>query len=228
MNMKLYSLNACDCVYCLESPECSNGIGNHADAIKYRLSTEPPVSVNPYLSCLLPQITDACRSKTGINTLRLRRNRRHFSDAIFKCIVLNANVLNSIKISLKFIPKSPINNIPALVQIMAWRRPGDKPLSVPMMVSLWRIYASLGLNELSAQKWNRKQANQMARQKSVQCPHRPKKPRKGGHRRRYYKNKYNRIEASVIFSINMKELFLLVITLKRRRNSYDWFQKKIS
>ena len=30
----------------------------------------------------------------------------------------------------------PINNIPALVQIMAWRRPGDKPLSEPMMVRL--------------------------------------------------------------------------------------------
>ena len=29
-----------------------------------------------------------------------------------------------------------INNIPALVQIMAWRRPGDKPLSEPMMFSL--------------------------------------------------------------------------------------------
>ena len=66
---------------------------------------------------------------------RLRRNRRHFAD-IFKCIFLNENVLNSIKISLKFIPKGPINNIPALVQIMAWRRPGNKPLSEPMMVSL--------------------------------------------------------------------------------------------
>ena len=30
----------------------------------------------------------------------------------------------------------PINNISALVQIMAWHRPGDKPLSEPMMVSL--------------------------------------------------------------------------------------------
>ena len=29
-----------------------------------------------------------------------------------------------------------INNIPALVQIMAWRRIGDKPLSEPMMVNL--------------------------------------------------------------------------------------------
>ena len=30
----------------------------------------------------------------------------------------------------------PINNISALVQIMAWRRPGDELLSEPMMVSL--------------------------------------------------------------------------------------------
>ena len=42
----------------------------------------------------------------------------------------------SIKISLKFVPKGPINNIPALVQIMAWRRPGDKPLSEAVMVRL--------------------------------------------------------------------------------------------
>ena len=35
---------------------------------------------------------------------------------------------------LKFVPKGPINNNPALVQIMAWRRLGDKPLSEPMMV----------------------------------------------------------------------------------------------
>ena len=42
----------------------------------------------------------------------------------------------SITISLKFVRRGPINNIPALVQIMAWRRSGDKPLSEPMMVSL--------------------------------------------------------------------------------------------
>ena len=70
------------------------------------------------------------------NSLRPRRNRRHFADDIFKCIFLNENVWIPIKISLKFVPKGPINNIPALVHIMAWRRPGDKPLSEPMMVSL--------------------------------------------------------------------------------------------
>ena len=46
------------------------------------------------------------------------------------------NVRILIEFSLKFGPKGPINNIPALVQIMAWRRPGDKPLSEPVMVSL--------------------------------------------------------------------------------------------
>ena len=56
--------------------------------------------------------------------------------AIFKCIFLNENVWISIKISLKVVLKVSINKIPALVQIMAWRRPGDKLLSEPMMVSL--------------------------------------------------------------------------------------------
>ena len=43
-----------------------------------------------------------------------------------------------------------MDNIPALVQIMAWRRPGDKPLSEPMLGYLtWRIYVSLGLSELN-------------------------------------------------------------------------------
>ena len=74
-----------------------------------------------------------------VNTLRLRQNRRHFADDIFKWIFLNENVQISIRASLKFVPRGPINNIPALVQIMAWRRPGDKPLSEPMMISLLRL-----------------------------------------------------------------------------------------
>ena len=38
-----------------------------------------------------------------------------FADDIFKCIFLNENVWISIKISLKFVPKGPIDNILALV-----------------------------------------------------------------------------------------------------------------
>ena len=75
-------------------------------------------------------------SARRLNTLRPRQNGRLFPDDIFKCIFLNENVWISLKISLKFVPKVPINSIPALVMIMACRRPGDKPLSEPMMVSL--------------------------------------------------------------------------------------------
>ena len=71
-----------------------------------------------------------------VNTLRLRQNGCHFADAIFKCIFLNENLWILLEISLKFIPKFPINNITALVQIMAWCQPGNKPLSEPMMLSL--------------------------------------------------------------------------------------------
>ena len=74
--------------------------------------------------------------KTFINTLRPRQNGRHFPDDIFKCIFLNENVWISIEISLKLVAGGPTNNFPALVQIMAWRRPGDKPLSELMIVSL--------------------------------------------------------------------------------------------
>ena len=72
----------------------------------------------------------------GINTLRPIQNGRQFANDIFKRIFLNENIKISMKISLRFIPKCPIDNSPALVQIMAWRLPGDKPLSEPMMVSL--------------------------------------------------------------------------------------------
>ena len=71
-----------------------------------------------------------------LNILRPRPNGRCFADDIFKCIFLNENAWISLEISLKFVPKVRIDNIPALVQIMAWRRPGDKPLSEPMMVDL--------------------------------------------------------------------------------------------
>ena len=71
-----------------------------------------------------------------LSTLKPRRNGQHFAGDTFKRIFFNENVWISIKISLTFVPKGPIHNIPALVQIMAWRRPGDKPLSEPMMDSL--------------------------------------------------------------------------------------------
>ena len=83
-----------------------------------------------------PTSTPSATSKLTLNTLRPRQNGCHFTDKVCKCIFLNENVWILLTISLKFVPKCPINNIPSLVQIMAWRRPGDKSLSEPMMVSL--------------------------------------------------------------------------------------------
>ena len=60
---------------------------------------------------------------TVLNTLRPRQNGHDFADDIFKWVFLNENVWIAIKISLNFVPKGQINNIPALVQIMDWRRP---------------------------------------------------------------------------------------------------------
>ena len=48
------------------------------------------------------------------NSLRPRRNRHHFAEDIIKCIFLSENELMSLRISLKFVPKGPINNFPAL------------------------------------------------------------------------------------------------------------------
>ena len=95
-----------------------------------RLSGEMWDSKNLVIVCL--HITKRC----SVITLRPRQNGRHFPDDTFKYIFMNKNVRISINISLKFVPKGLINNIPALVQKMAWRRPGDKPLSEPMMVRL--------------------------------------------------------------------------------------------
>ena len=63
------------------------------------------------------------------NSSSPRQNGRPFADDIFRCIFVNEKFCIWIKISLKLIPKGPIGNNPALVQIMAWRRIGDKPFS---------------------------------------------------------------------------------------------------
>ena len=57
----------------------------------------------------------------------------HEPDNIFRWIFTNKKFCTLIKISLIFVSKGPIDNNPALVKIMAWRRIGDKPLSEPML-----------------------------------------------------------------------------------------------
>ena len=69
-----------------------------------------------------------------VNTLRSWQNGCHVADDIFKCIQFIENHCVLIQISCKYPSNGLINNTLALVQIMAWRRTGDKPLSEPMMV----------------------------------------------------------------------------------------------
>ena len=52
-----------------------------------------------------------------------------------------------IYIYLKFVPKGPVDKKSALVQVMAWRQAGDKPLHESMLT---RLYGALGADELIA------------------------------------------------------------------------------
>ena len=86
-----------------------------------------------------------------LNPLRPRQNYNHFVD-ILKCF-LNENARLSTKISLDIVPQNPFHNVSVLVQIMAWRRTGDKPIiwtNGGWSIWLVHIYASLCLNELPA------------------------------------------------------------------------------
>ena len=62
------------------------------------------------------------------------------SDDNLKCNFLNENDRIPIRISLKFYPRSPIDNNPALVQVMAWRRTGAKPLPESKLIQYTDTY----------------------------------------------------------------------------------------
>ena len=62
------------------------------------------------------------------------------ADDIFKCIFFNENVRIFIQISLKFVPKGPIDNKSALVQVMAWCQTGNKPLPGPLLAQFTSTY----------------------------------------------------------------------------------------
>ena len=115
------------------------------------VSSSPDAMFNLIIENIIIGVTGALNrgensdSIHSINTLRPGQHGRHFADDIFTCIFINENFCILIKFSLKYVRKDPIDNNPALVQIMAWRR---------HYLNQWwliyrRIYASLGLNELS-------------------------------------------------------------------------------
>ena len=59
---------------------------------------------------------------------------------IFRCLFFNENVGISIEISMKIVHKGPIDNKPALVQVMVWRRTDDKTLPERMLTQFTDAY----------------------------------------------------------------------------------------
>ena len=108
-------------------------------------------------------VSDATVSTVGkyIHTLKPGQDGRYFSDDIFKCIFINKNIWISIKISPNFVPKGTINNIPSLVQIVAWRRPVAEPMMfiLPMHVCVtrleWAKWTNIVEQKQSKRKWIR-------------------------------------------------------------------------
>ena len=62
------------------------------------------------------------------------------ADDIFKWISLNENCRIPIQISLKFVSKSPVENKPALIQVMAGHWTSAEPLPEPMLTRFIDAY----------------------------------------------------------------------------------------
>ena len=72
------------------------------------------------------------------------------ADDIFKHIFLNEDVRILIQILLKFVPMGSNDNKSASVQVMAWRRTGDKPWTEQTLTQFFLcIYAAPGGDELT-------------------------------------------------------------------------------
>ena len=113
-----------------------------------------PISLRMIVRLFALHLVIITKSEIWIISRSLTQNGRRFADDTFKCIFLNENVKISIKLSLKFVAKGPINNISAFVQIMAWRRPGDKPLSEPMLVFVPTHICVTRPQWVKARSWN--------------------------------------------------------------------------
>ena len=74
-----------------------------------------------------------------INSSCPGQSGRHFADDIFKYIFVKEKLSILIRISLKFVTTGPIDNKPALVQIMVWCIIWIDADSVH-----WRMYSALG------------------------------------------------------------------------------------
>ena len=75
-----------------------------------------------------------------LTDLPMKKMAANLADDIFNWMFLNRKGRIPIQISLKFVSGSPIDKKPALIQTMAWRRTGDKPLPKPMITQFIDSY----------------------------------------------------------------------------------------
>ena len=126
----------------------------------YKNKTNKMIELNSYeyakyvhFSCdvvayLRYNVNDVFKRLKCIDTLGPRQNGGPFAN-ILKRLFLNEHFLILIKMSLKFIHEDPIN-MSALVQIMAWRKRGNKPLLEPMLAYFTDTY----MRHSAAMSWD--------------------------------------------------------------------------
>ena len=84
------------------------------------------------------QIAD--RMARSLTHIPLDKMNANLADDIFNCKFMNERSYISIWISLKFVPRGPIDNRLALVQVMAWHRTGEKPIPEPTLTQFTKAY----------------------------------------------------------------------------------------
>ena len=106
--------------------------------LHFHFTRQLPADITEAVELILNEQQDL--PKIHVNSSPPCQNGRYFAENIFKCIFMNEKFCISIQISLKFIPRGPSDNNSALVQVMAWRRTGDKLLSEPMLTQFTDAY----------------------------------------------------------------------------------------
>ena len=135
-------------ILCLVMDPCATtGKFEHV-ANKHAIGAEPQPNIGTLAECKKAcQQNDTCTAvdwewvllfSISFNSSPPGQDGRHIADDTFNCIFVIEKFC--IKISVKFVPKGPINNNLALVQIMAWCRLGAKPLSEPMLIRFTDAY----------------------------------------------------------------------------------------
>ena len=100
----------------------------------------------PYSKIIMHLVQCVSIHSLFFNTVTPRQNGSHFAEGIFLFILFYGNYhslilitlicVSKVQISLKFVPKGQINDKPALIQIMAWHRTGDRTLYVPIIITI--------------------------------------------------------------------------------------------